>query len=175
VVGHEHDDRRAKAYRGVGYEYQHMALEISPDRGRLDRDLIYEFLHQHAYWCKGISRTAVETALDNSTCFGAYEGREQVAFARVVSDYATFAYLCDVFVVPEGRGRGTGKELMRYLLQHPSVKGLRRVVLVTLDAHGLYEQFGFRSIPNVDRWMAIEMTPSEAYEQDPPPPWPPAR
>lgn len=146
-----------------------LALEVTTDSDRFDNELIFKFLHDEAYWCKGISREAVETALQNSTCFGAFEGSTQVGFARVVSDYATFAYLCDVFVISSHRRRGVGKALMRAVLDHPSVKGLRRVVLVTLNAHGLYEPFGFQPIPNVERWMAIEVTPYEAYEQIPPP------
>ena len=152
-----------------------VSLEVTTDRERFDEDLIFKFLHEDAYWCKGISREPFSRALHNSTCFAALEGSAQVGFARVVSDYATFAYLCDVFVVPSHRHRGVGKALMRAVLDHPSVKGLRRVVLVTLDAHGLYDRFGFGPIPNVERWMAIEVTPHEAYEQDPPPPWPPRR
>lgn len=150
-----------------------MVAEISTDPARLDRELIHSFLHNDAYWCKGISRKAVETALANSICFGAYEDGAQIGFARVVSDYATFAYLCDVFVLPTHRGRGVGKALMRNVLEHEAVRGLRRVVLVTLDAHGLYRTFGFRPIPNVERWMAIELTPFQAYEQDASEPWPP--
>jgi GNAT superfamily N-acetyltransferase len=152
---------------------QDMPLEISTDPSRLDRELIYNYLHEDAYWSKGISREAVEIALERSTCFGAFENAAQVGFARAVSDHATFAYLCDVFVVPPWRGRGVGKALMRAVLDHPSVKGIRRVVLVTQDAHSLYEPLGFRPIADVERWMAIELTPYEAYEQTPAPPWPP--
>lgn len=152
-----------------------LSVNISTNRSRLDRELIFNFLHEEAYWCKGISRDAVEVALERSTCFGAFNDGEQIGFARVVSDYATFAYVCDVFVIPAYRGRGVGKALMKTVLNHPSVNGLRRVVLVTFDAHSLYERFGFTAIPNVSRWMAIELTPQEAYEQDPPVAWPPAR
>jgi len=150
-----------------------VALEITTDHSRLDRDLVFRYLHEEAYWCKGISREAVETAVDHSVCFAVFDGDDQVGFARIVSDYATFAYLCDVFVLRAWRGRGVGKALMRAVIEHPSVRGLRRVVLVTLDAHGLYEPFGFRPVPNMERWLAIEMTPHEAYEQIPSPLWPP--
>lgn len=132
--------------------------------------MIFDFLHRDAYWSRGIPRNTFDAALENSTCFGAFESGRQVAFGRVVSDHATFAYVCDVFVVPEHRGRGVGKTLIEHILEHPSVKQLRRVVLITKDAHGLYRSFGFQPLRNVDRWMAIEMTPYEAYEQDPPSP-----
>lgn len=150
-----------------------MAVEISTDIDRLDKGLIYRFLHNHAYWCKGISQERLETALRHSICFGAFESGKQVGFARVVSDFATFAYLCDIFVVPARRGHGIGKSLVVAALDHPGVYGIRRVILATLDAHGLYEAFGFGALPGPERYMAIELTPSEAYESKTPPAWPP--
>jgi GNAT superfamily N-acetyltransferase len=91
----------------------------------------------------GISRPVVERAIENSLCFGGYLDGRQVAFARVVTDYATFANLCDVFVMPEYRGRGYGKQLLRFVMEHPSLQGLRRFMLNTTDSQGLYERFGF--------------------------------
>jgi GNAT superfamily N-acetyltransferase len=152
-----------------------MHVEVSTDRSRLDRDLVHRFLHDDAYWCRGISRAAVETAIDGSLCFGAYSRGIQVGFARVVTDRATFAYLCDVFVVPSHRGRGIGKLLVEAALDHPDVWGLRRVILATADAHGLYEALGFERLVEPERFMAIELTPSEAYESPAFPPWPPSR
>ena len=151
-----------------------MPIEISTDRDRLDDETIFRFLHDEAYWCKGIGRDLVAVALDRSVCFGAFDGDTQVGFARVVSDHATFAYLCDVFVLAPWRGRGVGKELMRAVVAHPSVRRLRRVMLATLDAHGFYAAFGFRPLAGVERWMAVELSPHEAYES-PPAAWPPAR
>jgi GNAT superfamily N-acetyltransferase len=152
-----------------------MRFEISTDASRLDRELIYRFLHHDAYWCRGISRERVEIALEHSVCFGAFHDATQVGFARVVSDYATFAYLCDVFVVASHRGRGIGKRLVMAALDHPAVYGLRRVMLATFDAHALYEEFGLGPLSRPDRWMAIELIPSAAYESGPPPAWPPLK
>lgn len=152
-----------------------MQVEVSTDRSRLDRDLVHRFLHDEAYWCKGISREAVETAIENSLCFGAYAGAAQVGFARMVTDRATFAYLCDVFVLPAHRGRGIGKLLVEATLDDPGIRGLRRVILATFDAHGLYESVGFEPLPGPERFMAIELTPAEAYESPAPLPWPPRR
>jgi GNAT superfamily N-acetyltransferase len=131
------------------------ALEISTDPARLDIDLIHRFL-ETSYWAKGRRRSVVERSIRNSLCFGAYLAGQQVAFARVVSDRAVFAYLMDVFVVPEFRGRGISKALMRSVLAHPDLQNLRVFLLATRDAHGLYAQFGFRSLTRPERWMAIQ-------------------
>jgi GNAT superfamily N-acetyltransferase len=129
-------------------------MEISNDRSRLDVDMIHAFL-QTTYWAKGRPREVVERSLRNSLCFGVYEDGRQIAFARVVSDHAVFAYLMDVFVLPEFRGRGISKTLMRTILAHPDLQGLRFFLLGTRDAHGLYEQFGFEPLAHPDRWLAI--------------------
>ena len=118
-------------------------LQISTDRSELDVPLIYRFLSEQSTWAIGISRAVVDRAIENSLCFGGYVDGRQVAFARVITDYATFGNLVDVFVIPEFRGRGYSKELMKAVLAHPSLKGLRRFTLATGDAHKLYEQFGF--------------------------------
>jgi GNAT superfamily N-acetyltransferase len=128
--------------------------EISTDPARLDLDVIYLFL-QASYWAKGRRRSVVERAIKNSLCFGAYQDGRQVAFARVVSDRAVFAYLMDVFVLPEYRGRGVSKSLMRTILDHPDLQNLRVFLLATLDAHGLYSRFGFRPLAEPHRWMSI--------------------
>ena len=118
-------------------------LQITTDRAALDVPMIYRFLSEQSTWAVGISRAVVERAIDNSLCFGGYVDGRQVAFARVVTDFATFGNLVDMFVIPEYRGRGFSKELLKTVLAHPSLKGLRRFTLATGDAHGLYEQFGF--------------------------------
>ena len=118
-------------------------FHIGTDKSALDIDLIHGFLNAQSTWARGISRALVERAIDNSLCFGGYLGTVQIAFARVISDHATFANLVDVFVLPEHRGHGYSKRLMHAVLSHPSLQGLRRFTLATGDAHGLYAQFGF--------------------------------
>ena len=105
----------------------------------------------------------MDRALDNSICFGVYRGEEQVAFARVVTDRATFGYLADVFVVDAHRGRGLGKWLVEAVLDHPELQGLRQFILGTWDAHGLYERFGWRPLKRVERFMSIERRPEDLY------------
>lgn len=119
-------------------------LRISTDKTRLDVALIHRFLSTEAYWSRGIPEDTVRRAIDGSLCFGGYvEGAGQVAFARVVSDFATFGYLADVFVLPEFRGRGYSKRIAEAVVAHPQLQGLRRFMLATSDAHGLYAQYGF--------------------------------
>ena len=129
-------------------------VDISTDKSRLDLDVIHDFL-QTSYWAKGRARSVIERAIQNSLCFGVYVDGRQVAFARVVSDRAVFAYLMDVFVLPEFRGRGISKALMRVILAHPELQNLRVFLLATADAHGLYSQFGFEPLTEPERWMAI--------------------
>jgi len=119
------------------------AFRIGTDRAELDLDLIHTFLSTRSTWARGIPRSTLERAIRHSLCFGGYLGRRQIAFARVISDFATFANLVDVFVLPEHRGRGYSKDLMRAVVAHPDLQGLRRFTLATGDAHGLYAQFGF--------------------------------
>jgi GNAT superfamily N-acetyltransferase len=118
--------------------------EISSDPARLDVDAIHDYLTR-SYWSPGIPRDVVARAVPHSLCFGVYEtaSGKQVGFARVVTDHATFAYLCDVYVLEAHQGHGLGKALMRVFMEHPSVIGARRVMLATRDAHGLYRQYGF--------------------------------
>ena len=129
-------------------------LEISTDPSRLDIEVIHGFLRE-SYWAEGRSRSVIERAIEHSLCFGVYLAGRQVAFARVVSDRTVFAYLMDVFVIPEYRGRGISKALMRAVLDHPDLQNLRVFLLATRDAHGLYTQFGFRPLEEPSRWMAI--------------------
>ena len=127
---------------------------ISTDRQRLDIALIHEFLSQ-AYWSPGVPRGIVERGIGNSLCFGVYHGAQQVGFARVITDQATFAYLADVFVVQAHRGKGLAKWLVETILQHPDLQGLRRFLLATRDAHSLYGQFGFAPLAEPARLMEI--------------------
>ena len=129
--------------------------EISTDITRLDRALIHRFLHDDSYWAKGVPREVVDRAIDNSLCFGLYGDAAQVGFARVVSDRAAIAYLADVFVVEEHRGRGLGTRLIGTVMAHPDLQGLRRFFLGTADAHALYERFGFRRLAEPGRMMEI--------------------
>ena len=126
--------------------------EVSTDPDRIDLDLVHGFLSR-SYWAEGRSRELVERSIKNSLCFGVYLSQEQVAFARVISDKAVFAYLADVFVVPSFRGHGISKLLMRRIVEHPHLHGIQQFLLLTRDAHGLYDQFGFRRCPQVDRLM----------------------
>jgi GNAT superfamily N-acetyltransferase len=128
--------------------------EISSDRHRLDISLIHNFL-RNSYWSPNIPRNLVEKAISNSLCFGAFCGEAQVGFARVITDYASFGYIADVFVLPEHRGRGVGKLLVRAILDHPELQGLRRLLLATRDAHGLYAPFGFESLGHPEHFLTI--------------------
>ena len=126
---------------------------ITTDRSRLDVALIHNFLSNESYWAVGRSVEVVKRSLDNSLCFGIYRKTEQVGFARVVTDSATFAWLADVFVVSEHRRRGLAKWLMEVILTHPDLQGFRRWVLATKDAHSLYVHFGFIPLHRPERWM----------------------
>lgn len=128
-------------------------FEISTDPDRLDLDLIHHFLST-TYWAAGRSRETVERSIRHSIPFGAYDGDRQVGFARVITDHAVFAYLADVFVIPEYRGRGIGKALMGHILAHPDLAGLRVFLLRTRDAQGLYARFGFGPLPDPGEMMA---------------------
>ena len=128
------------------------SLLISTDPARLDLDVICDFLSR-AYWAQGRPRERIELSLQNSLVFGVYERRRQIGLARVVTDYATFVWLCDVFVDERYRGHGIGKWLMATILSHPDLQGLRRFLLATRDAHGLYAQFGFTPLGSPERWM----------------------
>ena len=133
---------------------------ISTDARHVDRDLVWRFLHDEAYWSAGVPRNIVERAIDGSIFFSAFDGdpgrgAPQVAFARVVTDRATFAWLCDVFVVAEHRGKGVGRQLMDAVMSHPDLHGLRNFLLATRGAHGLYARYGFVPLAEPARWMAI--------------------
>jgi len=127
---------------------------ISTDRAKLDLDVIHKFL-THSYWAAGIPRATVARSIENSLCFGVYDDSNQIGFARVISDFATYAYVADVFILEPYRERGLGKELMASVMAHPQLQGLRRWSLATRDAHGLYAQFGFTALENPSRSMEI--------------------
>ncbi|UYZ58662.1 GNAT family N-acetyltransferase [Hymenobacter latericus] len=130
------------------------AFTVSTDSRRLDVGLIHDFLSNRSYWAPGISRELVERSIRNSLCFGVYAAQgQQVGFARIISDRATFAYLCDVFVLEEYRGQGLSKLLMTYIAAHPELQGLRRWMLGTRDAHSLYAGFGFTPLASPERFM----------------------
>ena len=136
-------------------EYRKGEFLISTDQARLDLTVIHGFL-TNCYWSKGIPQDVVARALGHSLCFGIYDGAgAQVGFARVVSDYATVAYLGDVFVLESHRGRGLSKWLTECVMQHPALQNLRRWILLTRDAHGLYSQFGFTPVTAPERYMEL--------------------
>ena len=132
-----------------------MDILISSNRSDVNLDVVHGFLSQEAYWSKNIPRAVVEKSIENSYCFSALIGEQQVGFARVISDAATFAYLGDVFVLPEFRGQGISKKLMLCVQTHPALQNLRRWMLMTADAHKLYESFGFHALAKPDRAMEI--------------------
>ena len=127
---------------------------IATDPQRLDIDAIHAYLSR-SFWAEGIRKATVARAIANSLCFGLFDGDEQVGFARVVTDRATYAYLCDVYVLEAHRGSGLGKWLIETVMAHPDLQGLRRFQLVTRDAHGLYSRHGFKTPINPDRHMEI--------------------
>ena len=137
-----------KAFLDKGYS-------ISTDKSLLDFDVIYKYLDQESYWAKGIPATTLKKSIANSFCFGVYYDNEQIGFAKVITDKATFAYIADVFILPEFRGKGLSKWLIQTIVNHADLQGLRRWSLATADAHGLYSQFGFTEITRPERWMEI--------------------
>jgi len=144
------------------YEIHENGLLISDDPARLDRALIFDFLRNRSYWAQEVTREILDRSVENSLCFGVYLDGKQIGFARVVTDFATFAWLADVFVVEEKRGQGISKKLVAAVLAHPRLQGLRRFMLGTRDAHGLYTQFGFKPLAFPERFM--EIRPESSYK-----------
>ena len=134
-------------------EWTRGAYAISTDPARLNIAMIHEYLSTSSYWAAGRPLEVVRRGIENSLPFGVFKGIEQVGFARVVTDYATFAWLADVFVLPAFQGQGLGKWLIGVIVAHPRLQGLRRWVLATKDAHGLYAQFGFTELHAPERFM----------------------
>jgi N-acetylglutamate synthase-like GNAT family acetyltransferase len=127
---------------------------VSTNLKDMDLDVIHGFI-TNAYWAKGRSRAVMEKAMNNSLCFGLFDGDQQIGFARMVTDRATYGYLADVFVVPGHRGRGASKILMNEVMAHPELQHLRKIMLTTSDAHGLYKQYGFAEIADASKLMEI--------------------
>jgi len=134
-------------------------LLFSTDRGRLDIDAIHAFLSTESYWVPGIRREFVERAIETSLCFAIFDGARQLGFARVITDGAGFAWLADVFVVADARGRKLGERLVEFVLAHPDLQRIRRFMLATRDAHGLYAKYGFTPLAHPERIM-------ERYDAD---------
>ncbi|WP_299979006.1 GNAT family N-acetyltransferase [uncultured Pseudoteredinibacter sp.] len=130
-----------------------MDIEFSQDKSRLDVSKIHSFLCMESSWAKGIPLETVHTAIDNSLCFAAFENGEQIAFCRVISDMATFANLVDVIVWPDYRGQGLAAALLERVIEHPSLKQVRRFTLATSNAHGLYKKLGFTPLSKPDTFM----------------------
>jgi N-acetylglutamate synthase-like GNAT family acetyltransferase len=128
---------------------------ISTDKSLLNFDVIYNYLDKESYWSQGIPIEKLKSAIANSMCFGVYHHNNQIGFARVITDNATFGYLADVFILPGFRKLGLSKWLMQTIMNHPDLQGLRRWSLATADAQGLYSQFGFEAITHPERWMQI--------------------
>ncbi len=126
---------------------------ISTDKNLLQIEAIHKFLSEESYWAKERTIEQTRTAIENSLCFGVYAGGNQIGLARVISDYATFAYIGDVYITPEFRGKGLSKMLMKTIIDYPDLQNLRRWILATFDAHTLYEQFGFHALKFPERWM----------------------
>jgi GNAT superfamily N-acetyltransferase len=135
-------------------------FSISTDKEKLDVGAIHSFLSQKAYWCLNIPKEVVARSIENSLCFGVYDGKKQIGFARIISDFATIAYLGDVYILEEYRNKGLSKWLMKTVMNHPNLQGLRRWILLTRDAHELYRKFGWEDIENPSRWM-------ESYNKSP--------
>ena len=130
-------------------------IEISTDKEKLDIRVIHNYLSNESYWAKGRTLETVQGSIENSLCFGVYIENKQVGFARVITDYAVFAWLLDVFILPEFQGKGYGKKLMEAIMTHNTLQGLRRWGLGTDDAHGLYKQFGFAPLHKPGNMMEI--------------------
>lgn len=130
-------------------------IEISTDKEKLDIQVIHNYLSNESYWAKGRAMETVQRSIENSLCFGVYSENKQVGFARVITDYAVFAWLLDVFILPEYQGKGYGKKLMQAITTHNDLQGIRRWGLGTDDAHGLYKQFGFAPLQKPENMMEI--------------------
>ena len=133
-------------------EWKKDGFTVSTDREKLDRDAIHRFL-AGSYWARGIPRDIVDRSIENSVCFGLYAEDKMIGFARVISDAATFGYLSDVFVLPSHRGRGLATWFMEVVMGHPDFRGIRRWMLATADAHGLYRKVGFTQLSKPERIM----------------------
>lgn len=141
-------------YQLITMEWTKKEFRISTNDTEFDVNYIHQFL-THSYWAENIPIETVRRSIKGSLSFGVFENDRQIGFARVITDHASFAYIADVFIDESYRGKGLSKWLMEIILQHPSLQGLRRIMLATRDAHGLYAQFGFTPIKEPQRWMQI--------------------
>jgi GNAT superfamily N-acetyltransferase len=135
---------------------------FSTDKNKLQLEVIHDYLSKESYWAQNMPLELIKESIAGSICFAIYFNNKQIAYARVITDNATFAYLADVFVLEEHRGKGLSKELMRFIMDHPSLKKLRRFMLATRDAHGLYKQFGFNALAKPETMMEIKFF--ESYD-----------
>lgn len=140
--------------------YKHQHYVISTSKSKLDIDFIHSFLRK-SYWAKNIQRELVETSIKNSVCFGLYMEDTQIGFARVITDYARFAYLADVFIVRKHRGKGLAKWLLSCIMKHPEFKNIKGWMLATQDAHGLYKKFGFHRLYHPEKYMQLTIARHE--------------
>ena len=150
-------------------EWRRGEYTISTDNQRLDLAIIHDFISNHSYWGRGRRIKTVQRSLDHSLNFGIFKKDQQVGFARVVTDFATFAWIADVFILEEHRGQGLAKWLMKSILSHPELQGFRRWVLATRDAHELYRKFGFQELRRPERWLERpdpQMQEAPDYWQD---------
>ena len=135
-------------------QHQRGAYTLCTDTSKLDQELIHDFLCNHAYWSIGRTKEAVQKSIDHSLCFGVYVGENQVGFARVVTDYTTIAWICDVFILESHRRQGLGKWLLSCVIEHPEIRHVRRFMLATRDTHDLYQKNAdFQPLSNPERWM----------------------
>jgi GNAT superfamily N-acetyltransferase len=134
-------------------------LQIDTDPARLDRAMLHRWLGEESYWAKGIPRDVLDRAIDHSLCFGAYVDDRQIGFARMVTDRATFAWVCDVYVDPDHRGRGLGTSIANWAVDWAERQGVKRIMLATLDAHEVYAKAGFGPVGHPERWMEIDTRP----------------
>lgn len=141
----------------MDYTVRKNEFTISTNKCKIDVDYVHEFL-SNSYWSPGVPLKTVKRAMENSLCFGVYNNNKQVGYARIITDHATFAYMADVFIDEKFRGKGLGKWLVEVIMTHPGLQGLRRIMLATKDAHKLYEQCGFTSINNPERYMVYNPT-----------------
>jgi GNAT superfamily N-acetyltransferase len=144
------------------YEKNINTYLFSTDKNKLQLKVIHDYLSKESYWAQNMPLELIKESIAGSICFAIYFNNKQIAYARVITDNATFAYLADVFVLEEHRGKGLSKELMRFILDHPSLKKLRRFMLATRDAHGLYKQFGFNALAKPETIMEIKFF--ESYD-----------
>ena len=139
------------------YEQDNPPYHLSTDPKKLDVNVIHQFLSEESYWAENIPFDTVQDSIEDTLCFGVYCEGKQIAFARLITDLATFAYLSDVFVVKEYQGKGVGKWMMEQIIAYPGLKKLRKLLLITEDAHDFYRQLGFHSLKNGERYMEMNL------------------